>query len=304
MMPMESTDDQSPATAAPEPGIASCYGHPDTPTRLRCTRCDKPICPRCAVPAAVGQHCVWCVAEARKSQPKVRTAMQANSPAVLAIIAIAIAVYVMEFVFGESFVLRFAASPANIAYEGEYYRLITPMFLHAPLGAPLGILHILFNMYILRIYGPQVEEAFDSVRFVALFLVTGFAASAVSFGFGSCATLGLGASGAVFGIVGVLLVLLYNRRDSTFVAEYMKTLLIFIGINLVFGFSMQGVDNLAHLGGLGSGILLGLGLDGGRGRETSKARQFAVMAVVTAAAIGLVMWRIETMHDVCRNFIR
>lgn len=305
MMPMEEPHTPGPATASErDSDITYCYGHPDTPTKLRCSRCDKPICPRCAVPAAVGQHCVWCVAEARKSRPRVRTAMQANSPAVMAIIAIAIVVYVMEVLFGDEFVLRFAAAPANIAYEGEFYRLITPMFLHAPLGTPFGILHILFNMYILRIYGPQVEEAFDSARFVALFLVTGFTASAVSFAFGSCATLGLGASGAVFGIVGVLLVLLYNRRHSTIVAEYMKTLLMFIGINLLFGFSMRGVDNLAHIGGLASGIALGLGFDGGRSSEAPRGRQMLSLLAITALAVGLVAWRIETMHDICRTFIR
>ncbi|MFP5299323.1 MAG: rhomboid family intramembrane serine protease [Actinomycetota bacterium] len=301
---MEEPHNLGPAATSEQADIAYCYGHPDTPTKLRCSRCDKPICPRCAVPAAVGQHCVWCVAEARKSQPKVRTAMQANSPAVMTIIAIAIAVYVMEVLFGDDFVLRFAASPANIAYEGEYYRLITPIFLHAPLGTPFGILHILFNMYILRIYGPQVEEAFDSFRFVALFLVTGFTASAVSFAFGSCATLGLGASGAVFGIVGVLLALLYNRRDSTLVADYMKTLLMFIGINLLFGLSMKGVDNFAHIGGLVSGVLLGFGFDGGRAREVPKSRQMLVLLAITALAVGLVAWRISTMHDICRTFIR
>lgn len=294
----------APVAPAPRAEEVTCYGHPDTPTRLRCTRCDKPICPRCSVPASVGQHCVWCVAEARKSAPKVKTAMQANSPGVLGIIIVSVAVYVLEVVLGTPFVIRFAASPANIAYEGEYYRLITPMFLHAPLGTPFGILHILFNMYILRAYGPHVEEAFDTKRFLALYLVTGFAAGAVSFGFGSCATLGLGASGAVFGVVGVLLVLLYNRRTSTFVAEYMKTLLIFVGINLLFGFSMPGVDNLAHIGGLGAGILIGLGMDGGGGREVSGARQSLTLIAVTAGSMALVMWRIGTMDEICRSFIR
>lgn len=283
---------------------AFCYGHPDTPTRLRCTRCDKPICPRCSVPAPVGQHCVWCVAEARKSAPKVRSTMQATSPAVLAIIAISVVVYVLETLLGRDFVESFAAAPANIAFEGEYYRLITPMFLHAPLGTPFGILHILFNMYILRIYGPQVEEAFGLWKFVLMYLGTGFVAGAVSFAFGACGQLGLGASGAVFGVVGILLALLFNRRHSAAVTEYMKTLLMFVGINLVFGLSMRGIDNFAHIGGLLSGIAIGFGADQPIGRTGATARQLVTIVLVVAIGIGLVAWRVGSMEEICRVAIR
>ncbi len=288
----------------PEPEVVYCYGHPNTETRLRCSRCDKPICPRCSVPASVGQHCVWCVAEARKTAPKVRSTMQATSPGVLAIIAICVAVYLLESFWGDDFIVRFAASPANIAFENEYYRLITPMFLHAPLGARLGILHILFNMYILRIYGPQVETTFGTPRFIAMYLVAGFLGGAVSFAFGNCAELGLGASGAVFGVIGILLVVLYNRRDSTAVADHMRTLLTFVGLNLVIGFVMPGIDYLAHLGGLGSGMLLGLGMDGGRAAKVSSARQIATIAAVAALGIALVVWRIDAMPFGCAAFIR
>jgi membrane associated rhomboid family serine protease len=241
------------------------------------------------VPASVGQHCVWCVAEAKKSAPKVKTAMQANSPAVLTIIGICIVVYILEAI-SPSIVVRFASRPLWIA-DGEWYRLLTPIFLHAPLGAQLGILHILFNMYILRIYGPQVEEAFGSARFVVLFLVTGFLGSVASYAFGACNTLGVGASGAIFGIVGVLLVLLYNRRTSSFVADYMRSLLFFIGINLVFGFAVAGIDNLAHIGGLVSGVALGWGFDGSAPGDQSVGRQAATTLAVVAIGVALVVWR-------------
>ena len=157
--------------------------------------------------------------------------------------------------------------------------MISAIFLHSPLGQRFGIFHILFNMYILRIYGPQVEEAFGVVRFVVLFLVTGFLGNAVSYAFGVCNTLGVGASGAIFGIVGVLLVLLYNRRRSSFVANYMQSLLVFIGINIVFGFMVPGIDNLAHLGGLASGVALGLGYDEATPGPSGRTRQIATTLV-------------------------
>jgi membrane associated rhomboid family serine protease len=279
-----------------------CYGHPDTPTRLHCTRCDKPICGRCAVPASVGQHCVWCVAEAKKSAPKVRSTMQATSPAVVAIIAINVVVYILENMFLDTVIPRFAARPPLIA-DGEYYRLLTPMFLHAPLGARFGIFHILMNMYILRIYGPQVEERFGSARFVVLYLVAGFWGGALSYALGPCDVVGLGASGAIFGVVGILLVLLYRRRHSAFVAQYMRSMLTFVGLNLVIGFTVSGIDNFAHIGGLVGGIALGAGLEPQEGTEAGPGRQIVVIAAVIAAAVALVVWRTSTMAAGCIAFL-
>ncbi len=83
-----------------DPEATYCYGHPKTPTRLHCTRCDKPICGRCAVPASVGQHCVWCVAEAAKSAPKVKSALQASSPVVMGIIGISVLLWLAQSISG------------------------------------------------------------------------------------------------------------------------------------------------------------------------------------------------------------
>lgn len=229
--------------------------------------------------------------------------MQATSPAVLGIIAVSVFVYILETVIGDEFILRFAASPANVAFQNEFYRLITPMFLHAPLGASFGLLHILFNMYILRIYGPQVETNFGTWRFLAMYLTAGFMGSAVSYAFGSCATLGLGASGAVFGVVGILLAFLYRRRERAFASDYMRSLLFFVGINLVFGFSVRGIDNLAHLGGLGAGVALGFGMDAGA-KDAPNGRVLAVLGAVIAVGVALVLWRSETMAPGCIAFLR
>ena len=271
-----------------------CYGHPKTPTRLRCTRCDKPICGRCAVPAAVGQHCVWCVAEARKSAPKVRSAMQANSPVVLAIIVIDVVIWILQNLTinqpgTTNVTATFFSFPPLIA-AGEWWRLITPMFLHAPLRASFGLFHILFNMYVLRMYGPDVEEAFGKIRFIAMYLIAGFTGSVASYAFGGCNG-GYGASGAIFGMVGVLLVYLYRRRTSMILAQYMKNLMVFVGINLMFGFVVAGIDNLAHIGGLIGGMALGFGFDQGPSSRQNVALQVATAVVVIGIGVALAMWR-------------
>lgn len=231
-----------------------CYGHPKTPTKLHCSRCDRPICGRCAIPASVGQHCPECVAEARKSAPKVRSAMQKNAPVVMTILGINIVVFILQNVI-PGFTERFAMAPWAIA-DGEYWRLITPVFLHSQ-GF---IFHIIMNSYILYALGPNVEQAFGSVRFAVIYLAAGFMGNVLSFvmppDVGS-----LGASGAVFGVAGVLLVYLFRRRRSAFIAQYLRSILLFIGINLAFGFLLRGIDNWAHIGGLMGGILLGLGFD-------------------------------------------
>lgn len=228
--------------------------------------------------------------------------MQATSPAVMAIIAINVVVYILENLFPELVIGRFAARPPLIA-DGEYYRLLTPMFLHAPLGASFGIFHILMNMYILKIYGPQVEERFGTARFVVLYLVAGFSGGALSYAFGPCNVIGLGASGAIFGVVGMLLALLYRRRQSAFVATYMRSMLTFVGLNLMIGFLASGIDNFAHIGGLLSGIALGTGLDRPEGPETVPGRDLLVIGAVVAAGIALVMWRTSTMSAGCIAFL-
>src|SRR5688500_13450135 len=156
-------------TTAPEE-TEYCYGHPKTPTKLHCSRCDRPICGRCAIPASVGQHCPNCVAEARKAAPKVRSALRANAPVVFTLLVINVTLWVLQsFAPGLGLTERFASFPPAIA-AGEWFRLITPMFLHAP----NTFWHIGFNSYALFIFGPNVEQAFGHVRFLALYLISVF----------------------------------------------------------------------------------------------------------------------------------
>jgi len=274
----------NPAQVTEQDDQLYCYGHPKEPTRLRCTRCDRPICGRCAIPASVGQHCPECVAEARKSAPKVRTALQATAPAVRTIMGIVIGVFVLQMLTGMSLgAVTTALRMDPFAIDaGEWWRLLTPVLVHG------SLLHIGLNMYIFYLYAPNVEQTFGTARFVAIFLITGFLASAFSYALPPL-NYSVGASGAVFGIVGVLAVYLYKRRRSTFMAQYLRGMGLFIGINIVFGFIVPGIDNMAHLGGLIGGALLGFGFDRGEGTEARSPLGLQILTAAAVIALGLAL---------------
>ena len=265
-----------------------CYAHPDTPTGLSCSRCGRPICGRCAIPATVGQHCPECVAEARRSAPKVRSQMMSTAPAVMTILAVNVIMFALQRIYPE-ITARLVMAPARVA-DGEWWRLLTSMVLHSP----TFIFHIVMNSLVLWIYGPHVEQAFGTLRFAIMYVIAGFLGSAVSYAFGDFLGGSLGASGAIFGIAGVLLVYLFRRRSSTFVYAEMRSVMLFVGLNLVLGFSIRGIDYWAHIGGLLAGMGLAVGFDRGESRPPSVAAELAAAAVVVGVGIALVAYRTAT----------
>jgi membrane associated rhomboid family serine protease len=265
-----------------------CYAHPKTPTRLSCSRCGRPICGRCAIPATVGQHCPECVAEARRTAPKVRSQMMASAPAVTTILAINVIMFALQKIWPEV-TARLVMSPPLVA-EGEWWRLLTSMVLHSP----TFVFHIVMNSLVLWIYGPHVERAFGTARFVAMYVVAGFLGSAASYAFGNFLGGSLGASGAIFGIAGVLLVYLYKRRTSSFVYAEMRSVMVFVGINLLLGFTIRGIDYWAHLGGLLAGMGLAAGLDHGEAKPARAGAEIGTFIAVIAIGIGLVVFRTTT----------
>ncbi|MGH2807889.1 MAG: rhomboid family intramembrane serine protease [Actinomycetota bacterium] len=265
-----------------EEQVEYCYGHPKTPTKLHCSRCERPICGRCAIPASVGQHCPECVAEARRTTPRVRSAIRATAPAVTTILAINIGMFILQQLAPEV-TARLLLVPQAVD-AGQWWRLLTPMVLHA------GFLHIFLNSYVLYIFGPNVEQAFGTVRFIALYVVSGFMGSVLSYVIPPDNP-SLGASGAIFGLAGVLFVYLYRRRRSTFIREYLRSITIFIVANLIIGFVLSAfIDNWAHLGGLVAGALLAFGFDAKR-ETTPLLVQIGTVGAVIALGVYLVMAR-------------
>ena len=134
--------------------------------------------------------------------------------------------------------------------QGEYWRLITPIFLH------VNLIHLLFNSYVLYILGPPIERTFGYARFLIVYIISGIAGVVASFAFTSAPS--IGASGAIFGLVGAQIVYLQRNRSLLGgTGRYrMRNLIQFSAINLFFGFIMPGIDNWGHIGGLLGGAAM------------------------------------------------
>src|SRR5215813_3758733 len=154
---------------------------------------------------------------------------------------------------GNERVLTAFGVKANAAISrGEWWRFITPIFLH------IGMLHLFFNSYALWIVGPQVEKLYGPARFVILYVLTGVAGVYASYFYHPLSE-SAGASGAIFGLFGVLLVFGVRYRNSIppFFKRAVGTgVLPVIFINLFIGFTIPGIDNSAHIGGLLAGAVL------------------------------------------------
>lgn len=149
--------------------------------------------------------------------------------------------------------INWGGNLSSITLSGEPWRLFTSIFLHG------GIVHLLFNMYALMQVGAILETHFGTHRYAVVYLVTGIFASLASAAF-SGNVVSVGASGAIFGLYGLLLSLLITKSlqiDAEDRKQLLSSTIFFIGYNVVFGFASPGIDNAAHLGGLFSGFIIG-----------------------------------------------
>jgi len=128
--------------------------------------------------------------------------------------------------------------------EGQYYRLLTAAFLHG------GVLHLLLNMYALSAIGPSLEAALGRTRYLALYLLAALGGSTLSYLVSAPGTLGVGASGAIFGLFGAFYVVVRRMGGDT------NQILVLLGVNLLITFSVPLIDWRAHLGGLAVGLVL------------------------------------------------
>jgi membrane associated rhomboid family serine protease len=264
------------------------------------------------IPAPVGHQCPECVAEARREYRRGpgRQVAAANLKATpvtkLLLIAMGIG-YVWELIVaggpgslfegpdGLHLIDAGALVPVGLGPQafdftagvvgGQWWRLVSSMFLHA------GLIHLALNSYVLWIFGNEIERQIGRFTTLAVFLVTGVFAGASSFAFAPRLTVGVGASGAIFGLVGAFIAYNYLRRHHVMAQARLRSALSMLLINLIIGFSIPGIDWRAHVGGLVAGLVAGFAVD--PSRPAALRRTFAAVGLLAllVGAVALVTIR-------------
>ena len=276
-----------------------CYRHPDRPTGLSCSVCGRPICTDCMTAAPVGLRCPDHAGgrsgpRGARRRPAIRvpraSGTMTNAPITKALIAINVAKYLLGAVQGAGLnnpggrIYAALWLDAYDVHNGGWWRLITTAFLHA------NVLHIAFNMLALWWIGAPVEQYLGRARYVGLYFVAGLAGSAGALLQTPFVT--VGASGAIFGILGAMLILEYQATG-----RLTGNAMTWIVINLVLSFTLSAISWGGHVGGLIGGILATLAYARfGRGHVAyGKLGYGGVigLAVVAVVSVAIAYWRVR-----------
>ncbi|MET1009258.1 MAG: rhomboid family intramembrane serine protease [Gaiellaceae bacterium] len=233
----------------------TCYRHPGRETAVSCSNCGRPICPDCMVYAAVGIKCPECAGQptgARAATQRVGRAASIGTGALVtkSLIGINVVVYLISVASGsgglrpsDAFIRDWALIGVAVA-DGEWYRMITSAFLHG------SLIHLGFNMLMLWWFGQLLESMLGRARFLGVYLVSALAGSAGALLLSGEFVPTVGASGAVFGILGAGVVL--ERKQ---INVFGGRALIVVILNLAFTFLVPNISIGGHLGGLIGGML-------------------------------------------------
>ncbi|MGH3932751.1 MAG: rhomboid family intramembrane serine protease [Pseudonocardiaceae bacterium] len=265
-----------------------CARHPDRETGLRCVRCDRPACFECLRDASVGYQCIDCVAQGVRSGRRATTIAGAQaadrSVVVPALVAINVAIFLVTVVQSGSLLYNNAAElfrqwslwPIATA-DGELWRLFTSGFLH------YGPIHLAFNMIALWVLGRDLEQVLGPVRFLVLYLVSLLGGALAVFLFEAVNSQTAGASGAVFGLMGGLAVVLVRLRRSPGPA------LTIIALNVALSFVLPSISILGHLGGLVFGAAATAGMVYAPRERRTAVQAMTVIALLAVFVAGVVV---------------
>jgi len=271
------------------PGTAAnfCYRHPGRQSFILCQRCGRTICPECQTQAAVGVICPECMHDQRQSAPRTKSAARtrlgrmtaAGEPVVTySIIALTLVIFVLQLIPGLGVTDRLLyAGIYSYPVAFEPWRMLTSVFVHST-GF---IFHVLLNMYTLWIFGQILERMLGRGRFLTLYLLSGLAGSLGVLFLADPRVAVVGASGAIFGLMGAFLVIQRKLGGNA------TQLLILVGINLVIGF-LPGLNVAwqAHVGGLVGGAVIGLIYVQTRQRS-KRTQQFLLLGGFAALLVAL-----------------
>jgi len=257
----------------------TCYRHPGRATGVACSNCGRPICPDCMTPTPVGMRCPEC--SSQRTQVRTMRSVRASSePRVtVGIIIVCVAAFLATGLGSNDSRLFFDLALAGppIDQDNEVWRLVTGGFLHA------GVIHILFNMYLLWVLGQMLEPELGSRRFGLLYF-TALLWGSLGALFVDPDALTVGASGAVFGLMGAAAVELRARGINPLQTD-IGLLIIF---NLGLSFVLANISIGGHVGGLIGGALAGAAfLWGDRLGRRSAGDVACVALAVAAAAAGI-----------------
>jgi membrane associated rhomboid family serine protease len=275
-----------------------CYRHPNRETGVSCSECGRGICPDCMVFAPVGIRCPDHAGRAQGASrvtTGVRRAAYEGQGALVTKILIGINVLVFLINLAQGSTLgqvqgslfeRGALYIHGGLDQGEWWRLITAAFLHG------NLIHIALNMIVLWFVGAPVEMAIGRGRFLALYLISGLAGSAGALIF-SPGAVTVGASGAIFGILGAALVLEFQR--SYVLGGQALGLIV---VNLVLTFAVPNISRGGHIGGLIGGALCMLAMSrfGRTHAVYGKPGLVGVLGLITVAvaSVAIAYWRVQT----------
>ena len=289
--PAASATDQ-PAGAPVGAPPTTCYRHPKRETYIRCSRCDRPICPDCMRDAPVGFQCPECV---RQGHVPTRTqvgATRSSRPELVTrlLIAANVLVFLVQLRQGDRFDFRFlevgptpclSGCGTGIS-EGGYYRLVTAMFLH------VGLLHIALNMYALYWLGRMVEPVLGWWRFAGLYFAAGIAGNALAYILAPNSP-AEGASGAIYGLFAAMWIVARRMGADT------SQITGIIALNLVLSFVIARISWQAHIGGLVAGGLVALVLAFAPRMRWRPVLHAAVIVAVAGVALLAVVAKAATL---------
>jgi membrane associated rhomboid family serine protease len=274
----------------PEPTTTErtvCYRHPRVETGLSCVTCERPICTDCLVQGPVGHRCPECAGVPTGARKQARRVSKASERAPTGIvtyvlIAVNVVVFVAQMVTSQDIrgvtgeVFQNGALYGPYVADGEWWRLITAAFLHG------SLLHLAFNMLFLWWFGRNLEAFLGPARYLGVYLVSALAGSAGALLVApDVAT--VGASGAVFGILGAGLVLERGKGIAIFGGQA----LFVVVLNLGLAFVISNVSIGGHIGGLIGGALSMLALEH-FGRQRPLLSREGAAGLAALVAIGVV----------------
>lgn len=204
------------------------------------------------------------ITDTMPSQPapaRASVSLPVHKPVVTYVLLVAIGIaFLLELLLGGSTSMRtlylMGAQVNSEIANGDYWRLLTAMFLH------IGPMHLAFNAFALYSLGADLERYYGSLRFALIYFLSGLIGGVLYFVIGPPNVLSAGASGAIFGIIGAeLAYIMSNRRlFGSMGRQRLTNLVVLLGINLVLGFTVSGINNIVHIGGFLGGLFLGFAL--------------------------------------------